>query len=237
MCELPVGYALEAGDCDESDATVNPSASEVCGGGDEDCDTLLDDDDPSLDATTTIAVYEDDDGDGYGAGAALAACTLMPGHALVDGDCADRDDDINPGATERCDATDDDEDCDGKVDDDDDSTAADSQTVTYADADGDGYGDPATAAGACEPPTDHVRNGEDCDDTDASANPRGREVPDDGVDQDCDGEDLTTPAPDTGDSGVSGPAAPPCGCATGAGGALVPLLLGLGATVRRRRAA
>jgi len=39
---------------------------------------------------------------------------------------------------------------------------------------------------------DEFYGGDDCDDTDASVNPAGIEIPNDGIDQDCDGADLIT---------------------------------------------
>ena len=37
-CDQPSGYAPLAGDCDESDTTIDPAATETCDGVDEDCD-------------------------------------------------------------------------------------------------------------------------------------------------------------------------------------------------------
>ncbi len=44
-CEKPGGYAMVADDCDDSDGTVFPGAEEVCNEKDDDCDSLVDDDD------------------------------------------------------------------------------------------------------------------------------------------------------------------------------------------------
>ena len=65
-------------------------------------------------------------------------------------------------------------------------------TTWYADADGDGFGDPAASQEACAQPAGYVDNDEDCDDGNASVNPEATEIPNDGIDQDCDGEDLIT---------------------------------------------
>ena len=41
-CEPPAGYLSDAGDCDDADAEVNPLASDVCNGADDDCDGTTD---------------------------------------------------------------------------------------------------------------------------------------------------------------------------------------------------
>ena len=83
-------------DCDDSDPTRSPTASEVCdpAGIDEDCDP------------TTFGT-RDLDGDGF------------PDGACCNGDhcgedCDDSNAEVSPAATERCNGTDDD--CDGHVD-------------------------------------------------------------------------------------------------------------------------
>jgi Tol biopolymer transport system component len=42
-CSLPAGFAYEAGDCDDSDAGVNPDAADFCNGIDDDCNGTIDD--------------------------------------------------------------------------------------------------------------------------------------------------------------------------------------------------
>lgn len=94
----------------------------------------------------------------------------------------------------------------------------------YVDADGDGFGDPATVVESCDVLTGHADNGDDCDDTDPDVYPGAVEIEDDGIDQDCDGEDLPSvedtdptdndPVPDTGiSSGATKTGG--CGCASG----------------------
>ena len=71
-------------------------------------------------------------------------------------DCDDEDAQINPGAAELCDGTD--NNCDGEID--------EGVTATfYADTDGDGFGDEGNTIEACELP-DRLRLGvgNDCDD-------------------------------------------------------------------------
>lgn len=111
VCEGAAGVAELGNDCDDADASVNPAATETCEAADEDCDGLVNEDDPSLDLTTASQGWPDADGDGYGSmGEATVSCeqVLVP----ESGDCEDTDNTINPGAEEICE-TDTDEDCDG----------------------------------------------------------------------------------------------------------------------------
>ncbi|MFT5684682.1 MAG: hypothetical protein ACI8RZ_005626 [Myxococcota bacterium] len=176
-CDLPTGYAEEAGDCNDGDAAISPDAEEVCDGVDNDCDGITDEDD----ASDAVTWYEDDDGDGYGdATDATLACNQPSGHVASDTDCDDSDSAINPGATEVCDG--DDNDCDGTTDEDD----ADDALTWYEDDDGDGYGDANDATLACDQPSGHVSDDTDCDDADSNNHPGADEYCD-GDDNDCDG--------------------------------------------------
>jgi predicted outer membrane repeat protein/parallel beta-helix repeat protein len=124
-----------------------------------------------------------------------------PGSPIVDADedgydslddCDDDDASVNPGATESCNEVDDD--CDGDID----EAGADGETLWYADADGDGFGDPDSSLSACDPPEGTVAVAGDCDDEDAGVNPDAEDIEDDGIDQDCDGEDATSGGDDGG---------------------------------------
>ncbi len=177
-CAAPSGHAADASDCDDTDAAVNPAASELCNGLDDDCDGVVDEDDAD-DASTW---YADMDGDGYGdASSSIAACTQPSGHLADDTDCDDSDGAVNPAASELCNGLDDD--CDGVVDEDD----ADDASTWYTDADGDGHGDASSSVAACDQPSGHVSDSSDCDDTDSAVNPAAIETWYDGIDQDCDG--------------------------------------------------
>ncbi len=107
-CDAPEGYVLEAGDCDDTDPQVNPGASEVCNGEDDDCDGTPDD------GLTVWTFYPDGDGDGFGAGVGVEDCAQPEGYVRKEGDCDDADPAVYPGAEEVCDGVD--NDCDGVAD-------------------------------------------------------------------------------------------------------------------------
>ena len=184
-CDAPKGYLADDTDCDDTDAAVNPAATEVCNEIDDDCDGAVDDADASVDLGTAALWYADADGDSYGEAASVtAACDAPAGYAADDTDCDDTDPAVNPAATEVCNEIDDD--CDGAVDDADASVDLGTATEWYADADGDGYGDAASGSTACDAPAGHLGDDTDCDDTDSAVNPGATEVCNE-IDDDCDG--------------------------------------------------
>jgi len=187
-CDQPSGWVdgSLASDCDDADDAINPGASEVCDGIDNDCDGDVDDDDASLDSSTGSTWYADADADGYGdAGSGTATCDQPSGHVSDDTDCDDGDDGVNPGASEVCDGID--NDCDGLVDDDDGSVDSSTHSTWYEDADGDGYGNPAMSVNRCDALTGFVSDDSDCHDADATINPAATEACN-GADDDCDGD-------------------------------------------------
>jgi hypothetical protein len=109
QCSQPTGYILDSQDCDDEQEAVNPDAIEVCNEIDDNCNGLNDEEDDGLfDALTT---YEDFDGDGYGSEIILGeGCSIIFGGTDNQLDCDDTDSNVNPGATEICDAID--NDCD-----------------------------------------------------------------------------------------------------------------------------
>jgi len=95
-CQQPKGYVANARDCDDSEAAINPDASEVCDAVDNDCDGLTDDDDDSLDLSTAGSYYADDDGDGHGdPDEPVQACNAR-GLTVTGEDCDDDNERVHP---------------------------------------------------------------------------------------------------------------------------------------------
>lgn len=164
---------------DSAPRGCSPS-TEICDSADNDCDGLVDDDDPGV--TGASAFYADLDGDGFGdASVSANACAAPAGFVPDNTDCDDARTAVHPGADEICDDLDDD--CDTRIDGQDDDLVG---GVTFCpDLDGDTFGDPATSTTACSAPAGFVLDWTDCDDADAGIHPGADEVCDD-LDNDCD---------------------------------------------------
>ena len=183
-CDGSVAYVDADGDlwaacveCDDGNPAVNPAATELCNGIDDDCDGVTDPDS----ASGSLTWYADTDGDTYGDPAASApGCTAPAGYVADSTDCDDTNDMVNPAGIELCNGIDDD--CDGMID----PPSAFDALTWYADADGDTYGDPAGPTLSCDLPAGFVADASDCDDTAATVYPGATEYCN-GVDDDCDG--------------------------------------------------
>ncbi len=174
-------YALGADggdDCDDSRAAAHPGAPEVCGNAaDDDCDGAIDED-----GENGLVVYVDADADGFGdAARPRVVCVLGPGFVQDASDCDDASATVFPGAPEVCNGLDDD--CDAEADD------GALRGRFFLDADGDGVGGP-TLEEACDPPGPAwTLLGGDCDDASPTVRPGAQDLPYDGIDADCAGDD------------------------------------------------
>ncbi|MEE2751650.1 MAG: putative metal-binding motif-containing protein [Myxococcota bacterium] len=168
-CPAPLEEAEVEGD----------APGECVNGADDDLDGLYDCDDPDCwnapdckddeeDTDTDSDDTADIDGDGFSA---------------AQGDCDDRDADINPNAEEVCNNKDDD--CDGERDND----PIDGNTY-FQDGDGDGYGSANNAIEACDRPNGYVLEDGDCNDNNSLIHPGATETSWNGTDEDCDGQDF-----------------------------------------------
>ncbi len=97
-------------DCNEADAAVGPTGTEVCNDADDDCDG-------DVDEGVQRLFWPDTDGDGFGALDVDPTRGCLPASGQVENtlDCADGDQTVNPTAAEVCNGADDN--CNGTVDD------------------------------------------------------------------------------------------------------------------------
>ncbi|WP_225414668.1 RCC1 domain-containing protein [Stigmatella hybrida] len=155
-CQPPSPEYVEQGlDCDDFDFTLNPGATEVCDGLDNNCNGQVDD------GASGGTWYRDADNDGYGNPAASTqACAKPSGYVSNSGDCNDALASVKPGATEVCNTVDDN--CNGSIDE------GLPVSTWYRDADGDGRGNPSVSTQACAAPAGYVSTSDDCNDNNAS---------------------------------------------------------------------
>ena len=179
-CAQPTSTSSVDTDCADSDAGVNPGASEDCRtAADDNCDGETN----TPDAVACTAWYADVDGDGWGAGTSQCQCLgTGPYPSATSTDCDDTDPEVHPGATESCDTPADDN-CDGDTND----LSAWNCTVRYLDDDRDGFGSALSECRCVADGSYDCFDATDCDDSAAAAHPGGAEVYYDGVDEACDG--------------------------------------------------
>lgn len=157
-------------DCDDFNTITHPGATELCDTRDNDCDG-------DVDEGVGQPWYPDRDQDGYGSDKeSTTACTQPEGYLSTQGDCDDFNSTTYPGATERCDAAD--NDCDGTIDE-------DVTTRYFLDGDLDGFGIASSTTQACSLPPGYSARSGDCNDADAAVYPGAAEVCD-LKDNDCD---------------------------------------------------
>ena len=153
------GFTVEEGDCDDEDAAVRPGAADVCDGVDNDCDGVVDEDQPDADGDGLCDDIDGEDCDGVD----------NDGDGLVDEDFGDADGDGTADCLdeEECDGLD--NNGDGLVDEDMVDTDADgicdgldSEDCDGIDNDGDGEVDEDFVDGDGDGVADCV-DSEDCD--------------------------------------------------------------------------
>lgn len=165
------GYVTNNLDCNDSDAYINPTATEICNGIDDNCNG-------SVDEGVTSVFYADDDHDGFGNSMiTTTGCTAPPGYVSNSMDCNDANAMVNPASSEVCNALDDD--CDAAIDE-------GIGSVFYYDSDRDGYGNINVTTMACSAPSGYVSNSTDCNDLNASVYPSAAELCN-SVDDNCNG--------------------------------------------------
>ena len=125
------------------------------------CDSIIT---INLTVETGVVYYADADFDGLGdINSSINTCVPpVSGYVLNSDDCDDQSSAIGIG-----------------------------NTTYYLDADLDGFGDLNNTTSGCSLPNGYSLNGLDCNDGDFNINPNATDIPDNGIDEDCSGSDVS----------------------------------------------
>jgi len=180
-----MGFVGNDLDCDDTNASINPDAMEICNYLDDNCNG------GEIDEFVVINYYLDSDGDGYGdPNFVLYDCSLPSGYVENMDDCDDQlvtyvdadGDGFGSAIIEPCGVT-------NNLDCNDNTAAIQDSTIYYADLDQDGYGDPNNFLVSCDVPVGYIPDGTDCNDLDLDIHPGAPDAIGNGIDENCDGQD------------------------------------------------
>jgi hypothetical protein len=170
-CTVPAGYITNSTDCNDNNANVRPTATEICNTIDDNCNGQINE------GITFTTYYADADGDGFGnPSVSQSSCSPITGFIVNNTDCNDASALIKPTAIEICNAVDDN--CNGLI----------NEGLVfvnyYIDTDIDGYG-AGTAQSSCIPlGNNYVTNNLDCNNFNANIRPNATELCN-GLDDNC----------------------------------------------------
>lgn len=166
-------YVASGTDCNDRLGAIKPTASEICDAVDNDCDSLIDDLDPSVTGQKTWAVDYDQDGVGTQVSTGVSAggrpvrtiaCFQPAGYAdLPFNDCNDNNAAMSPLLSENCsDSVD--NNCNGTVNEL--GPGVTNANAFYQDLDQDTHGNPNVPNYVCgfSPPPGYVSSSDDCND-------------------------------------------------------------------------
>jgi len=170
-CVVLAGYVTNSTDCNDNNANVRPTATEICNTIDDNCNGQINE------GIAFTTYYADADLDGFGnPNLSQSSCVTVVGYVLNNTDCNDASAIIKPTAIEICNTVDDN--CNGQI----------NEGLVfvnyYIDSDFDGYG-AGTAQSSCIPlGNSYVTNNFDCNNNNPAIKPFGAEICN-GIDDNC----------------------------------------------------
>lgn len=162
-CVVPTGYVTNSADCNDTNANIRPTATEICNTIDDNCNGVINE------GITFTTYYVDLDGDGFGnPNVSQSSCTPVAGYVISNTDCNDASSLIKPTAIEICNTVDDN--CNGQI----------NEGLVfinyYIDSDLDGFG-AGTALSSCVAlGNSYSTNNLDCNNSNANIRPNAIEV-------------------------------------------------------------